>query len=278
MIIAGASAYPREWDYARLRKIADKHSAILLVDMAHFSGLVAAGELANPFEFADVVTTTTHKSLRGPRAAMIFFLKKKKVQKGDTTVFEPTDYESRINFAVFPSCQGGPHENAIGAIAAALKEANTPEFKEYSKQVRLNARRLAEELVKLGYSLVTGGTDNHLLLWDVRPQGLTGSKLEKLYELASISLNKNAVYGDVSALAPGGVRVGTPALTSRGFKEADFAQVAVFLDRGMKIALEVQKASGKQLKDFVAALHDNAELKALKADVEKFAHGFPMPG
>jgi len=276
LIIAGASAYPREWDYAKLRKIADKHGAWLLSDMAHISGLVLAGQAKSPFEHCDVVTTTTHKTLRGPRAGMIFYRKGKRMVNGKPE--EDYNLEETINFAVFPSCQGGPHDNTIAAVAVSLKEAMEPAFSEHIVQVVKNAVRLGEALTKKGYDMVTGGTDNHLILWDLRKHGLTGSKMEKLYELISISVNKNAVYGDTSALAPGGIRIGTPALTSRGFKEEDMDKVAEFLDRGMKIAIAVQEKVGKLLKDFTAALEKSDEMKALREDVEKFARDFPMPG
>lgn len=276
LLIAGASAYPREWDYARMRKIADKHNAWFLADMAHISGLVAAQEAVNPFDYCDVVTTTTHKTLRGPRAGIIFFRKGKRVVDGK----EVGDYniEEAINFAVFPSLQGGPHQNVIAGIAVALKETMEPEFKEYIRDVKKNAAKLGTELVAKGYTLVTGGTDNHLILWDLRPQGLTGSKLEKVLEFASISANKNSVYGDTSALAPGGVRLGTPALTSRGFKEKDMEKVAEFLDRGVKIAIEIQSKVGKLMKDFTPAVENSEEIKNLRHEVEEFASKFPMPG
>jgi len=276
MIIAGASAYPRDWDYERLRKIADKHSAWLLCDMAHYSGLVATKQVKSPFEHCDIVTTTTHKTLRGPRAGMIFFRKGKRIVNGK----EEGEYqlEDAVNFAVFPSLQGGPHENTIAGIAVALKEVMLPSFTDYAIQVIKNAKALAAELTKRGYDLVTGGTDNHLVLWDLRKNGLTGSKMEKLLEHVSISVNKNAVYGDVSALAPGGIRIGSPALTSRGMKEADFVKIAEFFDRGVKIATVIQEKRGKQLKDFELGLKDNEELKALKKEVEEFSVTFPMPG
>jgi len=276
LIICGASAYAREWDYARLRAIADKAGAYLMCDMAHFSGLVAAQVLQSPFDFCDVVTTTTHKTLRGPRSGLIFFRKGKRVVNGkDAGVY---DLEDPINFAVFPSCQGGPHEHIIAAVAVALKEADTPEFKEYAVQIQKNSRALAEELNKLGYKLVTGGTDNHLVLWDVRPQGLTGSKLEKVYELASMSVNKNAVPGDTSALAPGGVRIGTAALTTRGFSEEHFVTIAQLLHRGVKIAQEIQSKVGKMMVDFEPAVKKSEEVVALRHDVEAFAKQFPLPG
>ncbi|ORX89978.1 serine hydroxymethyltransferase [Basidiobolus meristosporus CBS 931.73] len=266
LVICGASAYARDWDYARFRKIADQHGAYLMCDMAHISGLVAAQEVKNPFEYCDIVTTTTHKTLRGPRAGIIFFRKN-------------GDIESRVNQAVFPSCQGGPHNNTIAAIAVALKQAGSPEFKQYAKQVRANASKLAEALSNYGYKIVTNGTENHLVLWDLRPNKLTGSKLEKLCDLCHITLNKNAVHGDVSAVTPGGVRIGASALTSRSFKEDDFVKVAEFLHRAVQIGLAAQeKAGSKLIKDFLIALEGNEELKALQQEVKEFAMGFPMPG
>jgi len=273
LLICGASAYPREFDYPALRKVADKHGAYLLCDMAHISGLVAAGVVESPFKYCDVVTTTTHKTLRGPRAGLIFFRKNKKSADGAVD-----DLEGKVNFAVFPSIQGGPHENTIAAVAVALKEAATEDFKQYGAQVKKNAARLGEQLAAKGYSLVTGGTDNHLVLWDLRPQGLTGSKVEKACDLVSISVNKNAVYGDTNAISPGGVRVGAPALTSRGFVEKDFDKVAEFLDRVVKICVAVQEKAGKKLTDFAAALEVNEELKVVKKEVEEFSQSFAFPG
>lgn len=267
ILVAGASAYPREWDYRRLREIADKVGAYLMMDMAHISGLVAAAVVGNPFEFAHIVTTTTHKSLRGPRAGMIFFRRDKE-----------HGFEDKINFAVFPSLQGGPHNNTIAAIAVQLKEVNTPEFKAYSQQVIDNSRAMAAALVEKGYTLATGGSDNHLILWNLRPQGLTGSKMEFVCDECHITLNKNAINGDASAMVPSGVRIGTPALTSRGFREADFVVVAGFLDRAAKIALEVQEKAGVKLDAFKAALAGHEGLAALKAEVNAFSSSFPMPG
>ena len=278
LIIAGGSAYPRDWDYARYREIANQNGATLMMDMAHISGLVAAKECNNPFEYCDIVSTTTHKSLRGPRSGMIFFRKGPKLDADGNPTEETYDYEDRINFAVFPSCQGGPHNNAIAGVGTALLEAQAPEFKAYIQQVKANANAMAERLVELGYSLVTGGTDNHLVLLDLRDKKLTGSKAEKIFDVVHITANKNAVYGDRSAMTPGGVRLGAPALTSRGFKEADFVKVADFLHRGIELALRIQAESGKMLKDFVKALDGDEEVKALEADVHAFARSFPMPG
>jgi len=294
MIICGASAYPREWDYKRMRKIADDVGAYLFCDMAHYSGLVAAQVLNSPFEHCHVVTTTTHKSLRGPRGAIIFFRR---------------EFEEKINFAVFPSIQGGPHNNAISAIAVQLKEVNTPQFQQYAQQIVANSRALAAALTKRGYKLATGGSDNHLVLWDLRPQKLTGNKYELICDAASITVNKNAIHGDTSALTPGGVRVGTPALTSRGFKEKDFEAVAEFLHRAVEISLQIQSdllaklttlkpdttgpascasaegASTQTLKQpivkleaFKEALLTSPQVKQLKEDVEKFSKTFFMPG
>ncbi|KAJ1919777.1 glycine hydroxymethyltransferase shm1 [Tieghemiomyces parasiticus] len=272
VLICGASAYPREWDYSRLRSIADQHDAYLMMDMAHISGLVAAREAANPFEVCDVVTTTTHKTLRGPRAGLIFFRRHSDAARNK-------DLESRINQAVFPSCQGGPHNNTIAAVAVALKQAASPEFVAYAKAVRANACRLGEALVGYGYKLVTGGTDNHSVLWDLRPHKVTGSKIEKICDLANITINKNSVHGDVSAVTPGGVRLGASALTSRSFTEDDFVRVAEFLHRAVQIAIEVQSSCGSRLlKDFIKALDGHAALAQLRTDVEAFATSFPMPG
>jgi len=281
MIICGGSAYPREWDYKRFREIADKVGAFLVCDMAHISGLVAAEEAASPFEHCDVVTTTTHKSLRGPRAGMIFYRKGPKpasaLKKGEAEGTE-YDYQERIDFAVFPSLQGGPHNHQIGALCVALKYAQTPEFKRYARQVRANSVALAEALKARGYKLVTDGTDNHLILWDLRPTGITGSKMELACDLCHITLNKNAVYGDASAMTPGGVRIGTPAMTSRGLKEADWEKIAEFLDRALKECLRVQETHGKMLKEFRVGLESSEEIRKLREDVMAWSQGFPMPG
>jgi len=278
LIVAGASAYPRDWDYARIKKICDSTGAYMMADIAHISGLVASGEQANPFEYCDVVTTTTHKSLRGPRAGMIFF---RKGPKSDEPGAPSYDYEDAINFSVFPSLQGGPHNHQIAGLATQLKEVATPEFKAYAKQVKANAAALCAFLVGKQYKLATGGTENHLMLWDLRPLGLTGSKAEKVFEKMHITLNKNAVHGDVSAMAPGGVRIGAPAMTSRGLKEADFEQIGDFLHRGIQLTLEIQKASGKKLVDFLKALDEKEwsdKINVLRQEVEAWAGKFFMPG
>merc|ERR1712196_195573 len=169
------------------------------------------------------------------------------------------------------------HNHQIGALAVQLKEVATPEFKDYSQQVIRNSKALAKRLMEKGHKLATNGTDNHLVLLDVRPHGLTGSKVEKVCELAAISVNRNAVHGDVSALSPGGVRIGAPAMTTRGCTEADFATIADFIDRAIQICLKVQKEKGKKLKDCEKGLPDNPDIAAVKHDVEEWASKFGYP-
>lgn len=282
LIVAGASAYSRLVDYERIRAICDQHNAYMLSDMAHVSGLVAAGCIPSPFEHSDIVTTTTHKSLRGPRGAMIFYRKgvRSVNKKGVETMY---DLEDKINFAVFPGLQGGPHNHTICALATALKQAQSQEFKDYQGQVMSNSSALASALTKRGYSLVSGGTDNHLVLVDLKAsRGIDGARVERVLELANIATNKNTVPGDVSAMTPGGIRMGAPALTSRGLGEADFERVAEFFDRGVSIALQVKESTGKKLKDFRAALQPGAsavpELEALRQDVIDFSQQFPTVG
>mmetsp|Transcript_17443 Transcript_17443/g.25628 ORF Transcript_17443/g.25628 Transcript_17443/m.25628 type:complete len:475 (+) Transcript_17443:31-1455(+) len=266
MIICGGSAYPREWDYKKFRSIADANGSLLLCDMAHISGLVATKECDNPFDYCDLVTTTTHKSLRGPRAGMIFY---RKDERG---------FETRVNQAVFPALQGGPHEHQIAGVATQLKEVMTPEFKTYVQQVKKNASALAQKLIALGYTIATGGTENHLVLWDLKPQKITGSKFEKICDAVNITLNKNCVAGDKSAITPGGVRMGAPAFTTRMTDEGDFEQVAQFLHETVELTLAIQAKSGPKLKDFCAALKNNPDVDALRAKVNAFGSQFPMPG
>jgi glycine hydroxymethyltransferase len=266
MIIAGGSAYPREWQYSRYREICNENGALLMVDMAHISGLVATKEAESPFDHADIVTTTTHKSLRGPRAGMIFFRK------------DERNFEAKINAAVFPGLQGGPHVHQIAGMATQLKEVASEDFKTYAHQVRLNAVALADQLTSVyGYTLATGGTDNHLILWDLKPQQLNGARMQYICDHTSMTLNKNAVLGDRSALTPGGVRIGTPALTTRGLKEAEFRKVADFLHQAVQLAFNLQSGT-KTMKEFEAAVQASEEVKALKRSVNEFITVFPMPG
>ena len=214
MIIAGASAYARKIDFKRMREIADEVGAVLMVDMAHIAGLVAAGLHESPIPYAHVTTTTTHKTLRGPRGGMI--LSSEEVNK-----------KYNFNKAIFPGTQGGPLMHVIAAKAVAFKEALSPEFKEYQKQIVKNARALAEALLERGFDLVSGGTDNHLMLIDLRKMDLTGKDMEKLLDSVHITCNKNTVPNDPkSPFVTSGLRIGTPAVTSRGLKEDDMVQVA----------------------------------------------------
>ena len=275
LLICGGSAYPRDWDYARFKAIADKCGALLMADIAHISGLVAAEEAASPFEYCDVVTSTTHKSLRGPRSGIIFY---RKGPIPNDAAGKCYDYENKINFSVFPSLQGGPHNHQIGALAVALKQVRDPSFKTYIRQVKSNAKALAETLNGKGYDLVTKGTDNHLVLWNLRPLGITGNKMEKVADMCHITLNKNAVFGDSSALAPGGVRIGMPAMTSRGCVEADFVKIGEFLDECVQICLEIQEKTGKKMVDFVKGLEGNARMADLKSRVNEWSVKFDIPG
>lgn len=217
IIIAGHSAYPRILDFQKFREIADEVGALLMVDMAHFSGLVAGGVHPSPIPYADMVTTTTHKSLRGPRGAMIMCRQK---------------HQAAIDKAVFPGVQGGPHDNTTTAIAIALKEALTEKFQQYAKQVVKNAAVLADSLLTKGFTLITGGTDNHLMLVDLTNKKLSGRQAAKALDQAGIVLNYNAVPFDSRKPAdPSGIRLGTPALTSRGFTEKEMVLVSDLIER-----------------------------------------------
>ncbi|CAM8952816.1 unnamed protein product [Rhodiola kirilowii] len=275
LIIAGASAYPRDFDYPRMRKIADAVGAFLMMDMAHISGLVAASVVADPFKFCDIVTTTTHKSLRGPRGGMIFFKKDQVLG---------IDLETSINNAVFPGLQGGPHNHTIGGLAVCLKHAQSLEFKTYQNKVVANCRALASQLMHLGYSLVSGGSDNHLVLVDLRPMGLDGARVEKILDMASITLNKNSVPGDKSALVPGGIRIGSPAMTTRGFTEREFKAIADFIHEGVQITLDAKRqAPGTKLQDFFKFITSpdfllTGRILDLQKRVEALTTMFPIPG
>jgi glycine hydroxymethyltransferase len=296
IIVAGASAYSRLIDYARMRAICDKVNAYLLADIAHISGLVAAKVMPGPFAFADIVTTTSHKSLRGPRGAMIFFRRgvRRTLKNGTEELF---DLENRINASVFPGHQGGPHNHTIAALAVALKQAQTTEFRAYQEQVLSNAQALAKRLGNskekggLGYRLVGGGTDNHLVLADLKPQGVDGGRVERVLELVGVAANKNTVPGDRSALTPGGLRMGTPAMTTRGFTEDDFARVADIVDRAVTIAVRVDKAARKaaeekgekspgRLRVFLDHLGDgetDSEIVQLRSEVAAWVGTYPLP-
>ncbi|KAJ3191466.1 Serine hydroxymethyltransferase, cytosolic [Irineochytrium annulatum] len=281
VIIAGASAYPRNWDYPRMKKIADKVGAYLLADIAHISGPIAAGLLPSAFEWADIVTTTTHKTLRGPRGAMIFYRKgvRSVDKKGKDVMY---DLEQPINASVFPGHQGGPHNHTITSLAVALKQAQSPSFKSYQEQVLKNAKALESGFRKLGYEMVAGGTDTHLLLLDLRRLGIDGARAERVLELINVATNKNTVPGDKSALIPHGLRMGSPAMTSRGMVEEDFERIATYVDRAIKCAIEIKKGvSGSKFKDFKDAVGNGSsvsEIQTLKKEVIEFASSFPVIG
>lgn len=246
ILIAGHSAYPRQLDFPKFRSIADEAGCILFVDMAHFAGLVAGGAHPNPVPYADVVTTTTHKTLRGPRGAMILCKEQ---------------HAKAIDKAVFPGLQGGPHNATTAGIAVALGEALKPEFSVYAKQVVENAKILAAELVKRGFKLVTGGTDNHLILIDMTTKGVPGKPAAVALEKAGIVLNYNTVPGETRKPSdPSGIRLGTPSITSRGMGPDEMVRIAAWMDAA------------------VAAHEDDAALGAIAAEVATLCGKFPVPG
>jgi len=245
MIVAGASAYSRIIDFRRFREIADEIGAYLMVDMAHIAGLVATGLHPNPIEYADVVTSTTHKTLRGPRGGIILTNNEEIAKKIDKTIF--------------PGIQGGPLVHIIAAKAVAFKEALSPEYKKYQEQVAKNAKVLSEELVKGGLRIVSGGTDNHLMLVDLRPMGVTGKLAEAKLEEAGITCNKNAIPNDPEKpFVTSGIRLGTPAITARGFKEEETRQVAQFI-------LTV-----------LGNINDSEKIAQVKEEVLKLTEKFPL--
>ena len=244
MLVAGASAYARAIDFARMSAIAKDVGALFMVDMAHIAGLVAAGLHENPVKYADIVTTTTHKTLRGPRGGMILCR---------------AEYAAKIDKAIFPGIQGGPLMHAIAAKAVALKEALEPDFKEYQLQIVKNAKALAKALTEQGFTLVSGGTDNHLMLIDVRAQNLTGKEAERLLDEVGITTNKNTIpFDPASPFVTSGVRIGTPAVTTRGFKEAQMQEIAQII----ALVLKNPNCSESQAK--------------AKECVEKLCQAFPM--
>ena len=245
MITAGASAYPRTIDFARLRTIADSVGAYLFIDMAHIAGLVAGGAHPNPVPFADFVTTTTHKSLRGPRSGLILCKEQ---------------YAKKIDGQVFPGIQGGPLMQVIAAKAVCFHEALQPEFKEYARQIILNAKALAARLSMLGYTISSGGTDNHVLLVDLRPNGINGLEAQETLDKAAITVNKNAIPFDTEPITKtGGIRLGTPAMTTRGLREEEMMQVADFIHTGL------------------TNRHDEVALAALRREVTAFTAQFSLP-
>ncbi len=259
LIFVGATAYPRIFDWQRLKAIADTCGAFLVADVSHIAGLIVAGAHPSPVGIADVVTTTTHKTLRGPRGAMILC-------NGNTSnplkAVERTRDElpTLIDRAIIPGLQGGPHNHQTAAIAVALREAAQPAFKDYGQQIVKNAKVLAEQLMNKGYELVTGGTDNHLLLIDLTNKNVTGADAEKALGKAGITVNKNTVPFDPRRpFDPSGIRMGTPALTTRGLKEAEMKQVAAWIDRA------------------IAANGSDDKLAQVRAEILDFTKAFPLP-
>ena len=248
MILCGYTSYPRDLDYAAFKKIADEVGAITMTDASHYGGLIAADVIRNPFDFGfDIVTSTSHKSLRGPRGGMILCKK---------------EFAPKIDKAVFPGLQGGPHMNTIAGIAVTLKKALEPEFKEYGKQVLLNANTLADKLLKSGASLVTGGTDNHMMVLDIeKSYGINGKVAEELLDEVYITTNKQIIPDDPNPpLKPSGIRIGTPAATSRGMKEADMVKLAGWITT-------------------VLHNHEDKNLaSAIRPEIESFCSRFPVPG
>lgn len=243
IIVAGASAYSRIIDFAAFRDIADECGAILMVDMAHIAGLVAAGFHPNPVEYADVVTTTTHKTLRGPRGGMILTNRE--------------DIAKAVNKSIFPGIQGGPLCHVIAGKAVCFKEAMQPEFKEYQHQIILNARTLADELMRHGFDIVSGGTDNHVMLVDLRPKGITGKEAEKRLEKVHITCNKNAIpFDPQKPTVTSGIRLGTPAVTTRGMKEDDMRVLADIIDKALTL--------------------DDAQLDALQSRTDELLSQYPL--
>jgi len=246
IIICGGTAYPRVWDFEGFSEIAKQVGAVLVADIAHISGLVAAGVHPHPFPHAPIITTTTHKTLRGPRGGMIL---------SDGT------YAKELDRAVFPGLQGGPHNHTTAAIAVALHEADQPEFRRYAELVVANARALADELRRHGFRLVSDGTDNHLILMDVTPRGINGKPAAKALASAGIECNYNTVPFDPrKPFDPSGVRIGTPSVTTRGMQPAHMPQIAAWIDAA------------------VSAADDDAALARIRAAVAEFCRGFPAPG
>jgi glycine hydroxymethyltransferase len=222
IIVAGATAYPRIIDFKKFGALAKEVGAYFMVDMAHIAGLVAAGAHPSPFPYADVVTTTTHKTLRGPRGAIIFANRKSKI-----VVQHKVDIASAIDKAVFPGLQGGPHDNQTAAITVCLYEAMKPSFKKYGRQIVKNTKALARELTKLGFQLVSGGTDNHLMLIDLTNRGISGREAQDRLEQVGIIVNRNTIpYDTRSPFDPSGIRIGTPSITTRGMKEKEMKVIA----------------------------------------------------
>ena len=258
LIICGASAYSRDFDYRRFRNIADQNNSYLMADIAHISGLVTTGEMNSPFEYCDIVTSTTHKTLRGPRSAIIFFRK---------------SFEQIINDGVFPGLQGGPHQNQIAGVACQLKEVMTPEFKYYIQKVKLNAKIMCESFVQKGYNVVTGGTDNHLFLLNLKNKGISGARAEKILEYVGIYVNKNTVPGDTSALNPSGIRIGTSAITTLNMSCTDVRFIVEYIHKVLTEGSNIIKNNQiKNMDEFMDYVKKNELINHIKISVKNFMY------
>jgi glycine hydroxymethyltransferase len=276
LLICGFTAYPRTIDFAKFRKIADKVGAILMADVSHIAGLIVGGAHPSPAPYADVIMTTTHKTLRGPRGAMIMV-----TERG---LKKDPDMAKKIDAAVFPGLQGGPHDNQTAAIAVALEEASKPGFKKYAAQIVKNANKLAETLVKNDLDLVSGGTDNHLILVDLQRQQISGKLAAEALEIAGVVSNFSLVpYDPMPPFYSSGIRLGTPALTTRGLKEKDMVKVGNWIAAAIKevegYVLPADKEGRLELlKKFRGDIVKNKNLLKIQKEVTAFAKKFPVPG
>lgn len=275
IIVVGTTAYPRIFDWKKWRSIADSVSALLLADISHIVGLVIGGDHPSPVPYADIIMTTTHKTLRGPRGAMLMVT--------NQGLSKDPDMGTKIDRAVFPGLQGGPHDNVTAAIAVCLKEAMEPSFTVYSKQVVNNAKVLAQTLIRQGCTLTTGGTDNHLMVIDLRPQGTIGNIVAEALEVANIVVNRNSVPHDPNPpFYPSGIRLGTPAITTRGMKEKEMEQIGKWIVEVIREVAyyrlpESKEERGVFLKKIFVELKDNLQLQSIARSVTLLTNKFPVP-
>ena len=276
IIVCGFTAYPRIIDFKRFADIADSVNAYLLADISHIAGLVITGVHPSPVPYVHIVTTTTHKTLRGPRGALIMV-----TQKG---LKKDPDLGKKIDSAIIPGLQGGPHDNQTAAIAVALKEAQSAKFRKYAEQIVKNSKALASELLALDFDLVSGGTDNHLILIDLRSKRVNGRVAAIALEKAGIVINYNGVpFDTMPPLFASGIRLGTPAITTRGMKEKEMKKIAVWMDEtlkevsGMQLPSDDKELRSKMLKKFREHIENNKKLEAIAKDVKKLCSRFPLP-
>ncbi|MBU1327312.1 serine hydroxymethyltransferase [Patescibacteria group bacterium] len=275
MIVVGTTAYPRIFDWKHWKVIADEAGALLLADISHIAGLVVGGVHPSPVQYADIVMTTTHKTLRGPRGALLMVT--------ESGLKKDPKMAEKIDKAVFPGIQGGPHDNVTAAIAIALKEADSQSFRAYAKQIVANAKVLAKSLTDQGLKLTTGGTDNHLMVIDLRPQGLSGNVVAEALEVAGIVVNKNSVPHDPNPpFYPSGIRLGTPAVTTRGMKEPEMQQIGQWISQVINIVKDNHLPGDKETRnaffvDFRKKIIKNKELLTIAANVQALCRHFPVP-